>query len=261
MMADLVVVRPQAVEPRASRRVRDLLAQLVQDEARLRRVVAQLLPQLADEDPQVVGVPLVRLAPDGAQQLLVRDDAPGMHRQVAQQLELLARQVHRLAGDADGVARLVDHQLAHLDHRRRRVGCRPGAQQGAHAGQQLGHAEGLGHVVVGPGVQRRHLLRLGLAHREHQHRHRRPLAQRPHHGLAVAIRQPEVEHHQLRPLGGGQRQAGGAVGGLQHGIAVGLQRDAQEAADLRLVVDHQDACQHIAHGVILLPAAHPAAGR
>ena len=37
------------------------------------------------------------------------------------------------------------------------------------------------------------------------------------------------------------RHGGGAVGRLLHGEAVGLQVDAAEQADRRLVVDHEDA--------------------
>ena len=68
------------------------------------------------------------------------------------------------------------------------LGRRGAAERGAQAGQQLVHAERLGHVVVGPGVERRHLVALAVAHREHDDRHRAPAAQPADHVDAVDAR-------------------------------------------------------------------------
>ena len=47
----------------------------------MRRVVVELVAQLADEDAQILRVVFVRLAPDLAQQLPVGEDAAGVARQ------------------------------------------------------------------------------------------------------------------------------------------------------------------------------------
>ena len=57
------------------------------------------------------------------------------------------------------------------------VGRRRPAQRRPQPGQQLVHAERLGHVVVGAGVERGDLVRLAVAGGEHDDRHLRPAPQ------------------------------------------------------------------------------------
>ena len=57
--------------------------------------------------------------------------------------------------------------------------------------------KGLAEVVVGAGVERRDLVALLAARREHDDRHRGPLAQPPHHLEAVHVGQAEVEDHDV----------------------------------------------------------------
>ena len=59
--------------------------------------------------------PAVRVAPDLGEELALRDDLAGPRRQREQQVELLARQLQRLAGEARGPGALVDDELAHPD--------------------------------------------------------------------------------------------------------------------------------------------------
>lgn len=164
-----------------------------------------------------------------------------MGGQQAQDLELLLRQPDLLALEAHPSVRHVDGQRPGLDHRLGRLVLLPAAAQGgAQPGGQLGDAEGLGDVVVGATVQRLHLLGLAGADREHDHRHRRQLADPAQHLLAVDVGQAEVEDHQVGPVLHHPLQPLGAAGRLDRGIAVGGQADLEEAADLRLVVDDQD---------------------
>ena len=79
---------------------------------------------------------------------------------------------------------------------------------------------------------------------EHQNRGGAPFAQLDQHVLAVAVRQAEVEHDQVGLAGGAQAQALGGRLGLQYRVALAAQADAQELANLRFVVDHQNGrCQ------------------
>ena len=68
------------------------------------------------------------------------------------------------------------------------------AQRHAHARQQLAHAEGLGHVVVGAGVERGDLVALLAARGEHDDRHLAPLPQPADHLQAVHIGQAQVQN-------------------------------------------------------------------
>ncbi len=111
------------------------------------------------------------------------------------------------------------------------------AHQRTQAGHQLLDAERLGHVVVGAGVERFHLFLLGVAHGKHQHGHLGPLAQFGQHVVPLAIRQPDVQDHDIGVARRGERQAVGGVRGKQHVVALGTQADIEEFADLRFVID------------------------
>jgi hypothetical protein len=115
-------------------------------------------------------------------------------------------------------ARVIDHQLAALQ-RRRRVAGRP-AQQGAQAGQQLFGDEGLGEVIVGPGIKARHLLAPLVAGSQDQHRESFALlAPALEHAHAVDLWQAEVEDHGVIGFGLAEELAVFAVCGEVDGIA------------------------------------------
>ncbi len=69
------------------------------------RIGFEFLPQSANEDPQILDFIHMRRAPHLAQQLAMRHDLAGMRDEVAQQFELLWRQL-----DLDAVA---GHAPAH----------------------------------------------------------------------------------------------------------------------------------------------------
>ncbi len=194
---------------------------------------------MADHDPQVVAVFGVGRAPDVLEQLLLGNDPPRVPRQLRQYRVLLAGQGHFGAVQQHPSIRQVhrqrtEHQRGFLWLARRGL-----AQQGADAGEKLLDAERFGHVIVGTVVQRLDLLRFAGPYREHQHRHRRPLAKLAQHLLAVHVRQAQVEYQQIGLV---QRRLGkpfSAGTGFQHLVALGAQADAQEFADLRFVIDNQ----------------------
>ena len=105
------------------------------------------------------------------------------------------------------------------------------------ARQQFAGAEGLGHIIIRPVVERRDLVLLAVAHREHDHRHMAPLAQALEHGDALHVRQPEVEQHHVGRALRGLGDAFLAGGGFRDAVAVRLQAHAQQPAHLQFVVD------------------------
>ena len=94
------------------------------------------------------------------------------------------------------------------------------AHQRAHAGQHFLHVEGLGDIVVGAGIEARHLVAPAVARGEDQHRH---LAPGPAPFLedadAVEHRQAEIEHHRVIGFGVAEEVALLAVRGLVDDIA------------------------------------------
>ncbi len=201
---------------------------------------------MTDHHAQVVAVADVARPPDVAQQLLLRHHASEVLAKQGEHRILLGRQGDFAALHADPSIGQVDVQPATDDVRRQRFAYLPLAQQHAHTGQELLNTEGLAHVVVGAAVQRQHLLALAGAHRQHQHRHLAPFTQAAQDLLAVEIGQTKVEHHHIRALQGRLGQTVFAVRGLQHPIALSTEGDAQKLANLRLIVDQQNA-RSLAH--------------
>ena len=118
------------------------------------------------------------------------------------------------------------------------------AHRGPQPGQQLVHAERLGQVVVGAGVERLDLVVLVLADRQDDDGHRAPAPQAAHHLDAVDAGQADVEHHHVGMALGRQAQRLLAGGGQVDLVLAGAQVGGQGPPDLRLVVDHQ----HAGHG-------------
>ena len=87
------------------------------------------------------------------------------------------------------------------------LGRRRSAQRRAEPGEELVHAERLGDVVVGAGVEGGDLVGLAFAHREHDDRHVGPAAQAADHLDAVDAGQAEVEDDEVGVLARGERRA------------------------------------------------------
>ena len=81
-------------------------------------------------------------------------------------------------------------------------------EHGLDAQDQLAHAEGLDHVVVGAQLEEDHAVDLVTASRDHDDRHGGPLAQLLAHHAPVHVRQAEVEQHEVA-LASGQRFGAG----------------------------------------------------
>ena len=101
-------------------------AELGQQDARLGRIVLDLLPQLAHEDAQIVRVVQVRRAPHFLEQELVGHDVAGVLGEQLQQPVFLRRQHHARAVDGDDARRQVDRERPDLDHRLARWRRAPG---------------------------------------------------------------------------------------------------------------------------------------
>jgi len=109
--------------------------------------VGKLLAQLADEDVDDLQFGLVHAAIEMVQKHFLGQRGALAQGEQLQHLVFLARQMHALATDLDGLGVEIDHEIAGLDHR---LGVALGtAHDRMDAGDQFVLVEGLGHVVVG----------------------------------------------------------------------------------------------------------------
>ena len=109
-------------------------------------------------------------APDLLQELGLRDQAAAVADEHLDEVPLGRREPHLFAVASHLLRRQVDGEVLRLDERFFLRGGGP-AERSAQAGQELVHAERLGDVVVGAGVERRNLVALGVADRQHDDRH------------------------------------------------------------------------------------------
>ena len=184
----------------------------------------------------------MRGAPHLPKQLLVRDDLPGVTNERRQELVLDRRQVDFLVVDQHLAAQEVDAQLSHLEGGLVRLVRRAGgvAERDADPREQLAGAERLAHVVVGARVERRDLVALLAAGREHDDRDVGPLAHAPDDFEAVHVGQPEVDDDDVGLARAHFHDAISARRGLEELVALAGQRRPQEAPDLWLVLDQDD---------------------
>ena len=103
------------------------------------------------------------------------------------------------------------------------------AHHDANARLELGHAEGLGDVVIGPAVEGRDLAILFARGRKDDDRYVAPFADSPTDREPVDVGQSYVEHDHV---GSEQRGLGESLfAGLDRGdlVALGLESEAQRA--------------------------------
>src|SRR5947199_2173364 len=121
-----------------------------EDQLGARRVALQFLTQRGGVDVHRAGGGHGVVPPDLVEQLVSGEQRAPVLDEVGEELELQRREGDRLAAAEDLGAPEVDADVADG------VGARGGggrracaAEQGFHAGEQLDHLEGLGHIIVG----------------------------------------------------------------------------------------------------------------
>src|SRR5215210_7569321 len=183
-----------------------------------------------------------RVAPDLLGQVLPALELAGTGGQRRQQLELLQAQVQGLAPDAGREVLRVQPQVAgfqDLAARPRRGGA--ALEVRVDPRHQLLHAEGLGHVVVRPGLEALDLVLLGVLGGDHDDHDLpvalpQPLAQ-PDAGLA---RKHHVEQDEVGPQPARQLRGLRPVQGLVRAEALPAQVVREGVEDHRVVLDDQD---------------------
>ena len=129
-----------------------------------------LAAEVGDVGLDDVAVAVEVVVPHVVEDLGLREHPPGVHHEVAQQLELRGRQRHRRAAPPDLVAVLVELQVAG-DEAGHLGGALGATQHRADARHHLLEAEGLGHVVVAADREPHDLVLVGVLGGEEDHGH------------------------------------------------------------------------------------------
>ncbi len=137
----------------ASRREAVAQAWLGDEVARGARVGLELAAQLVGIDAQVVGLAAVGRAPDRAQQVLLEHEVAGLAAQCLEQAPLGGGQPDLLAVHRRTTLGEVEGEVVGAHGGDPGTEVAAAAHGGAHPGEQLLDAEGLGHVVVGAEVE------------------------------------------------------------------------------------------------------------
>mmetsp|Transcript_31895 Transcript_31895/g.74855 ORF Transcript_31895/g.74855 Transcript_31895/m.74855 type:complete len:356 (-) Transcript_31895:1164-2231(-) len=170
---------------------------------------------------------------------LTRQHPPVALEQQGQQVKLAARQLDRLAMQADLACALVQGQAPQAQALGlTRQAAAPG--QRAHPAQQLGQRKGLDQIVVRPVVQAAQPVFERIARAQHQHRQlARPPAHLAHQRQPIPVGQPEVQQHHvegfvLQLLDGLCQPAH-----PNHVDALVVQRHAHAVAHVQIIFDQQ----------------------
>ena len=127
--------------------------------ARPARLGLELAPHLRHEHAQVVRLVVVLGTPHLLQQLALGDELAAVAHEHLDEVPLGRREADLVAVAVHPLGREVDGEVRGLDERLLVSGRGP-AERGAQPGEQLVHAERLGDVVVGAGVERGDLVAL-----------------------------------------------------------------------------------------------------
>src|SRR5436190_9531989 len=205
----------------------------------------ELLAQVAHVRLDDVGVAAEVVVPYVVQDLPLRQDAPRVEHEEAEQVELGAGELDELVAAPDLARLLVQGQVREAEHLRL-VRVRP-PQNGAYARDDLGEAERLRHVVVADGEALELVLRRILRGEEDHRRPLMPVPQAARDREAVQVREHHVEDDQV----GAEvvdRLLGASPGrGLARLEALVAERGGDGVGDRLLVVHDEDARALSAH--------------
>ena len=222
----------------------------------MRRIRLDLLPQPVDMGFQRMGGDRAVVAPDLVQQHLPR------HRLAAGAVEEFQDRAF-LVGQPDlAVAGRLQQQLGagaeHVgpDGEDRILGIVEDPELGPHPRQQFRQPEGLGDVVVGPGIEAAHHIGFGIGAGQHDDRHAEAIA--PQLGAevpAIGIGQADIEQDGVvARIGAGQLRLGllHAVGLIGGEVAVEGNLLGQGGAQRGIVFDDEDRTRRH-HGTSAVP--------
>ena len=183
-----------------------------------------------------------------AHQLLAVEHRGRPRQERVQDAELDRGQRKRRAGEGRDMLLGIDRRAALRQRGLRRPWprrARDAAQDDVDPRHQLARAERLRHVVVAADLEAEDAVDLLVARRQEQDRHVGGLADLAADVEPVELGHADVEHDQIGPVGGKAGERLLAVARLGHGHAGLLQRDADDLADVAVVVDDENAMRQV----------------
>src|SRR5271157_4075085 len=199
----------------------------------------ELGAQALDVDVDDIRERIEVLVPDVLADLLAAHHTVLVEHQELNESVFLGGEAHGFPGARGGVAGGVQGEVGDLEHLGAQAGGPP--QQGAQAGQQFLEVEGLGKVVVGPGIEALNAIVHGAARGQHEDGSAKArTAQFPADGVAVLHRQHDVENHDIVLVDGGLIQGLFAVAGDIDGVGLFAEAFGDEAGDSGFVFNQQD---------------------
>ena len=114
------------------------------------------------------------------------------------------------------------------------------AQDHVDARDELARAERLCDVVIATDLQPEHAVDFVVAGGEEEDRNIGRFADFPADVEAVEFRHADIEHDEIGPIAGEAGQRLLAVARLEHGHAGFFERDADDLADMKVIVDDKD---------------------
>ncbi len=138
----------------------------------------------------------------------------------------------------------IDFEIALAEYPGRGFGHAAMTKRHAQARQQFLAVEGLGYIVVGAEVERRHLLVGGIARRDDEDDRVVPLLEELDEFEPVAVGQAEVEQHGVGLFDRREGEGASPVDGFDHLMPGAFERVAEQAADRQFVIDHQNLGRH-----------------
>ena len=135
------------------------------------RIVFEFLAQLADESAQIFEFAAILVTPNRGEQACVRERSTGMVHKALKKTEFLGREMDRFALLTDLAALDIELDITDHDHSLVFVLRRAGTPNScADARHQFTDVEGLGNIVVRPGVQCLDFVFLAVANCDHDNR-------------------------------------------------------------------------------------------
>src|SRR5271165_799851 len=214
--------------------------------ARILRVGLDFFANTAHVDVDRARRDIRSVAPDGVKQVVAGEYASAVAGEVIEQAELGGRGGNECSADGEGHRGGIDFDFADFDRARRKRALEA-AHDGFDAGDQLARAEGLGDVVVGTEFEAEDAVGFATFRGEKNYRHRGEggsLANGAADLEAVFAGDHDIEQEKrgALPFGVGEHVGSGGIDA--HGEALVLKMMANEAGNVGIVFDDEDAGFH-----------------
>jgi hypothetical protein len=206
---------------------------------------------MRDMDAEVLGLGGGIRAPNLRKKLTMGEDLSGVPDQQPEQGVLDWGESHVPIIFAHTPGRQVDLERSVAKERFKLLAAAV-AQRRPETGQELAGAERLGYVIIRACVKGGDLVCVVVSNTEDEYRDAAPFAQALEHRQTVQIGETEVEQNDLWPALGSLQNAIASSGRIDDAVAIAFKRDAQETADLCLVVDDKRGRRYrvrVAHAV------------